>query len=328
MQIKIQTKHGIAFAAALIFGFSFYSTSQLSAQSCTASVDDISFGAVDLSGGGSVDTAVSFSASCTGIPGNRVRLCFNFHEGTGNIDPSADPRYMLKGADQLDYNIYENAARTRIWGSWIWALPPNGRGLIVRLNGSGTGSKTRTVYSTIKAGQAGAAPGIYLSSFSGSHTTVRFAYRFVGNCNFITGLGGGFQVPFTVSAEVLGACLINTTDLNFGSEGILGSNVDTTNNISVQCSTGVAYTIGLSNGSSGGSGPTSRLMASGPNNVTYGIYSNAGRSVPWGDNIGTNTVAGVGNGTAQSFTGYGRVPPQTTPQPGTYNDTITVTVTY
>jgi outer membrane usher protein len=39
-------------------------------------------------------------------------------------------------------------------------------------------------------------------------------------------------------------------------------------------------------------------------------------------------VASTGNGASQPFTVYGRVPPQTTPTPGAYSDTVTVTVTY
>ena len=48
----------------------------------------------------------------------------------------------------------------------------------------------------------------------------------------------------------------------------------------------------------------------------------------WGTTIGTDTVTGTGNGTAQAITVYGRVPPQTTPPAATYNDTVNVTVTY
>jgi spore coat protein U-like protein len=39
-------------------------------------------------------------------------------------------------------------------------------------------------------------------------------------------------------------------------------------------------------------------------------------------------VSATGNGADQTFTIYGRVPAQTTPAPGTYTDTVTVTVTY
>jgi spore coat protein U-like protein len=48
----------------------------------------------------------------------------------------------------------------------------------------------------------------------------------------------------------------------------------------------------------------------------------------WGTTIGTDTVAGNGNGTSQTLTVYGRVPPQTTPPAAVYNDTVNVTVTY
>jgi len=48
----------------------------------------------------------------------------------------------------------------------------------------------------------------------------------------------------------------------------------------------------------------------------------------WGNTVGTNTVAGTGTGNSQSLTVYGNVPAQATPPAATYNDTITVTVTY
>jgi spore coat protein U-like protein len=62
--------------------------------------------------------------------------------------------------------------------------------------------------------------------------------------------------------------------------------------------------------------------------VGYQLYSNAARTAVWGTTIGTDTVAGTGNGNAQALTVYGRVPPQTTPPAAVYNDTVNVTVTY
>jgi spore coat protein U-like protein len=69
-------------------------------------------------------------------------------------------------------------------------------------------------------------------------------------------------------------------------------------------------------------------MTNGANTITYSLYQDAGRTTVWGNTIGTNTVAGTGNGASQSYTVYGRVPPQTTPAAALYGDTITVTVTY
>ena len=51
-------------------------------------------------------------------------------------------------------------------------------------------------------------------------------------------------------------------------------------------------------------------------------------TVVWGNTVGTDTVAGTGNGASQAYTIRGRVPIQTTPAPGAYADTVTVTVTY
>jgi len=63
-------------------------------------------------------------------------------------------------------------------------------------------------------------------------------------------------------------------------------------------------------------------MSRGAETITYGLYKDADRSQPWGD-TGTpgSTIAGTGNGAAQTLTVYGRVPPQKTPSPGTYTDT-------
>jgi len=60
--------------------------------------------------------------------------------------------------------------------------------------------------------------------------------------------------------------------------------------------------------------------------ITYGIYQDPARTQPWGDALGT-TLGDTGNGLAHHIT-YGRVPPQTTPTPGTYTEAIVVTLTY
>jgi spore coat protein U-like protein len=69
-------------------------------------------------------------------------------------------------------------------------------------------------------------------------------------------------------------------------------------------------------------------MAFGADTVTYGLYRDAGRTLPWGATVGVDTASGTGTGLAQNLTVYGRIPPQTTPQPASYSDTIIATVTY
>ena len=84
--------------------------------------------------------------------------------------------------------------------------------------------------------------------------------------------------------------------------------------------------FGLDNGQHA-TGTTRRLQGPG-GFVTYELYRNATRTQRWGATLNNDTVAGSGNGGNQALTVYGRVPGQTTPSAGTYNDTITVTVTY
>ena len=59
---------------------------------------------------------------------------------------------------------------------------------------------------------------------------------------------------------------------------------------------------------------TARKLKGGPSNelINYAIYSNSGRTTNWGNTVGTDTVAGTGNGSAQTLQVYGRVPAQTT----------------
>jgi spore coat protein U-like protein len=132
---------------------------------------------------------------------------------------------------------------------------------------------------------------------------------------------------FTVQMTVTSSCVINSSStLSFGSQGVLVANVDNTSTIQVQCTNTTPYNIGLDAGT--GATVTTRKMTNGANTINYSLYSDSGRATVWGNTIGTNTVAATGSGASQSYTVYGRVPPQTTPAAATYTDTITVTVTY
>jgi spore coat protein U-like protein len=134
-----------------------------------------------------------------------------------------------------------------------------------------------------------------------------------------------FQVRIVINAQCLAA---TTTTLDFGTTGILSANVDATSTIQVTCTNTTPYNIGLDAGTGSGATVSNRKMTSAGVTISYAMYSNAGRTTNWGNTVGTDTVAGTGNGAAQSYTVYGRVPVQSTPAPGTYTDTITVTVTY
>jgi len=141
--------------------------------------------------------------------------------------------------------------------------------------------------------------------------------------------GATATTTMTVQMTITATCLVNSAStLNFGTQGVLATNVDQTSTLQVTCTTTTPYNIGLNAGTGTGATVATRKMTSGATTVNYTLYSNSTRTTVWGNTVGTDTVAATGNGAAQSYTVYGRVPPQTAPAPGTYTDTITVTVTY
>jgi spore coat protein U-like protein len=134
---------------------------------------------------------------------------------------------------------------------------------------------------------------------------------------------------FTSTITLQASCqVVSTNTLNFGTQNILTANVDVQADFSVQCTNTTPYNIGLNAGSTAGGTIATRLMTSGAATVQYRMYSDASRTVNWGNTPGTDTVSGTGNGSAQPLTVYGRVPVQATPAPATYNDTVTVTINY
>lgn len=134
------------------------------------------------------------------------------------------------------------------------------------------------------------------------------------------------DMPVTITIE--NACEISAapTTLDFGTHGVLSTDVDNTSTIGVTCTTDAPYDIGLDGGASGDT--SARTMTDGTNFVEYQLYQETGRTTVWGDTIATDTLADTGTGTEQQISVYGRVPVQATPPAGTYDDTVTVTVTY
>ena len=135
--------------------------------------------------------------------------------------------------------------------------------------------------------------------------------------------------PFTVTMTIAASCaVVSTQTLTFSNPGALTANVDAQSTLVVQCTNTTPYNIGLDAGTGSGATVTTRKMTSGAVTVNYSLYSDINHTTVWGNTVGPNTVSQTGTGQNQNFTIYGRVPPQNAPPPGTYTDTINVTVTY
>jgi len=144
-------------------------------------------------------------------------------------------------------------------------------------------------------------------------------------------IAGTSTTTFTVSATVLAACTMSATNMDFGDyDANSGTPNDTTSTLSVQCTNGQAYVVSLDAGTTSGNTVAARNMTDGGSDLlSYGLYTDAGRTSVWGDGTnGSSTVSGTGNGSQQSLTVYGRVPISQLVAQGSYSDTITATVAY
>ncbi|SAL35077.1 secreted pili protein involved in motility and biofilm formation [Caballeronia terrestris] len=136
---------------------------------------------------------------------------------------------------------------------------------------------------------------------------------------------------FSVTLTLQNDCQIAANTLNFGNSGVIATNIDQTTTLSVTCTNGAPYNVGLDAGSVGGSTVANRLLGGTGTpapTVAYQLYRDAARSLIWGQTVGTDTQSGTGTGAAQTLTVYGRVAPQNTPAAGTYSSTVTATVTF
>jgi spore coat protein U-like protein len=94
--------------------------------------------------------------------------------------------------------------------------------------------------------------------------------------------------------------------------------------VSVACSPATSYSVGLSTGNGSYS---QRRLSSGSATLDYNLYTDASRSIVWGDGTSGSSTVG-GNGESVDHTVYGRIPAQQNVTAGNYGDTVIVTVTF
>jgi spore coat protein U-like protein len=139
---------------------------------------------------------------------------------------------------------------------------------------------------------------------------------------------GTATTTFQVTANINVNCAIQATSLNFGDYALATLNAQS--EIVLICTNAAQWNIGLDQGTFPGATVTTRQMTGpGTSSLAYSLFSDPARTVNWGNTIGTDTVAGVGNGHVEVIPVYGQIPSgQNTAAGGGYVDTITATVTF
>lgn len=121
------------------------------------------------------------------------------------------------------------------------------------------------------------------------------------------------------------SCNVSSSGVSFGSyDPFSNQSLDTTGNVNVSCDVSASYSIALSQG---GGSYASRAMTSGGHLLYYNLYTDATRTIVWGD--GTASTATISSsGTIGNHTVYGRIPARQNANVGAYNDVITMTLTF
>lgn len=334
-----------AVAWLLLCGGMLLAAHEASAQTvCRPQASPLAFGNVDPAG--SADATGNVTVSCeTGgvqlLTIVSVRACLSIGGGSAGGSGIAPYRQMRTPAgDALQFQIYQDPARTRIWGSEsIPGSEPvrvDHRYQIV-LGSGATSTFQASMFGRVPP-QSGLAAGAYQNAFDGVHTALDYRYNqnllipiWPSSCTS-GGQGGGrfIRFPFTASATVPGRCTIDAaTDLDFGNvPGLIDSSHDQASTITMTCTSRTAWNVALDDGQNASGSVRRMRMDGGDRHVAYELYRDPARTLRWGTTPGADTLEGTGTGDPQQVTVHGRVPAGQSVPAGTYRDTITVTVTY
>ncbi|MDV4262958.1 spore coat U domain-containing protein [Acinetobacter seifertii] len=148
------------------------------------------------------------------------------------------------------------------------------------------------------------------------------------------------NVTLTANFVVPTLCQLNSTSTvdfgNINDIGITKRDYTTQGAVNTTCNSGTPYSIYLGDGNNRISGGFRRMANSNNEFIPYQLYKDAAYSSVWDATGGVNSVggtggvSGTGTGNAQTTTVYGKIPQGTTiaSRPGSYSDSVVVTVTY
>ncbi len=304
------------------------------AQTCAASDLTVDFGSFDPLSQTALDTSGSLGVVCS-WPSNtttpNVLVCLGLNVASPlllNNPSSITPN--------ISYDLYTDAGRALVWGvpARSGTVP-----LAVTLTKPAGGTiqfASPIIYGRIFANQkyvatVGSTDTDYSQNFSGNQTIVAYQYysTTAPTCASLMATGSTFAITSTVT--VVSQCNITATNIDFGTT--TGQDIQpltATGTLHAQCTNQDSYSISLDGG--GNNNIMNRTMlrsgsSAGP--IAYQLYLDPAHTQIWGDGTGgTGVATGVGTGDFGSYTVYGVVTQQSAPQPGSYSDTITATITF
>jgi spore coat protein U-like protein len=291
--------------AAILFLLSAPANGQ-PAPRCSLSTTGVSFGEIQFATRTNLTATGAIVISCVG--NGSVDYVLSLGPGVNSqFTPRLMPLLGGTGADNLPYNLYSETALSSIWG--------NGFGVTTVVNGrlrlGPIGILPLPIYGRVETPR-GPMAGEYVD-------TVIATLVVTGAANI--------SIPVPITAHVSNSCTISATNLNFVDYNQLQD--DGQSQIQLTCTDATPWNVGLDGGRFPGALTSRRSMAGpGPSQLDYQLFTNPARTNVWGNNVGSDTVSGTGNGLPQTLDVYGRIPAGQSVRDGGYADTITATITF
>ncbi len=148
-------------------------------------------------------------------------------------------------------------------------------------------------------------------------------------CLSINSANATSSSSMTVGASVDSSCAISTNPLSFGVYASTATSTATAS-LNITCTLDTTYNVSMDAGTGTGASVAVRKLTlnSGTDVLNYSIFTDVTEATIWGTTVGTNTVPGTGLGTEQTLTVRASIPSGQNVHPGTYSDTVQVTLTF
>ena len=292
-----------------------------------------------------INGTLSYSCTNTGDTAGYVSVCLAVDGGQYN-NTDVEGRYMERPRGWFDSNyrlgFTMKLPRGILWSTRNRAGSEYNSGLLaIGANSTIVGSETLNISLISGQNNTKASRGVYTNNFNAGHTALTFrASENSSGLDCAKGAQGEGRFPFIVQAAIAPSCAITaTSNVNIGTHSATETNITGSNSsaITVNCTNGGAYYIGLAPSPSNGVVSTvgaGVMSGTGGNldKVPYQLRSTAGiNGTIWG-NTATSTT--VGNGVADFGTGSNKTHevfvtvPSVDVRPDNYSDTVTINVNY
>lgn len=296
------------------------------AMACVAAETGGALGSVtsfQVKDGAAVTGSGQFSFTCGGVV---LSVLAGTPTIKATLQASLSGLTLKNGANSIPYQVFSSPALNTSYSGGAVVINLSGNNVVTLLNG-GSGALVPVYLST--------APGANIPA--GTYTdALQLTWQYQNICEGLVNLAGlclgtlynnTVTRTLTVSLTVTNDCSINAPPVNFGSAPLVSGFPTVSQSVSLRCTKGMVYTVGMSVGNFQQGGR--RQMASGGNRLAYDIFK--ADSTVWGPatTARANGPAAADGTTTQTIPYTATIyQNQTTPPAGTYTDNVVVDVSF